>query len=84
MASIILKLIYRMENIGTLSLAFHFLFSGFLHVFQILQVLKMAVYECLNGHDLSNLFVSARLAMQELPDYILILKATRLVLRGYH
>lgn len=39
----------------------------------------MAVYECLNGHDLSNLSVSAKLAMQELPDYILIHKATRLV-----
>lgn len=77
-----MKLIDRMENIGTLSLA-HFLLSAFPFVFQISQVLRMAVYECLNGHDLSNLFVSAKPAMQELPDYILILKATRLVLGRY-
>lgn len=43
----------------------------------------MAVYECLNGHDLSSLSVSAKPATQELPDYILIHKATRLALGAY-
>lgn len=69
-----------MENIGTLALAFHFLFSAFPFVSQILQVLRMAAYGCLNGRDLNKLSASARPATQELPDYILIHKATRLVL----
>lgn len=81
MISIILKLAYRMGNVGTLSSAF--LFFAFPFASQILQVLRMAVYECLNGQDLSSLSVSAKLAMQELPDYISIHRATRLVPGGY-
>ncbi|KAK2103699.1 DmX-like protein 2 [Saguinus oedipus] len=43
----------------------------------ILQVLRTAVYVCLNGRGLSNLSAFVKLAMQELLDYILIHKATR-------
>lgn len=82
MASVIWKFVDRMGNTGTLEL-FHFLFSAFSFVFQISQELRMAVCECLSGHDLSSLSVSARRAMQELPDYILIHRATRLAL-GAH